>query len=91
MSLLLTTPSSGLNEVLCALYAARGHNGNHVDASRLLRHLPTRTSLADVDTVLDGADVSLINTDGSDNVALTAAGVAYYRAHKPRHSRIVCG
>jgi hypothetical protein len=81
---LASSPSGGQFEVLHALYAARGHDGNYVPDWHVRRRFPKRTTLTEVQTVLAAISSTYVQTDGSGNWTLTAAGVAYARANRPR-------
>lgn len=84
MRLLASSPSSGEFETLRALYLARGHDGNYVAPVRVKRRFPKRVPVADVVAVLAAESGAYVQTNGSGNYCLTAAGVARSRAHKPR-------
>jgi hypothetical protein len=84
---LANTPSSGEFEVLRALYLARGHDGNYVNPTRLLRHLGPSVTLDEVQDILEGESSTYVQASGG-TYRLTTAGVARSRANKPRSSRI---
>lgn len=87
MRSLLDTPSDGVNEVYAALRLARGHDGNYVAPTELLRHFAPHTSLTGVQTILTAAVGANVQTSGG-KYRLTAAGVTYSRANRPRGTLI---
>lgn len=86
---LLSTPSSGVDETLLALYNAHALHGRRISAQRLLRHFPPHTEVADVSEVLTSLESSVfVDDDGQGNYGLISAGVTFLRQNKPRHARI---
>lgn len=55
---------------------------------RVLRFLPSHTSLTEVTAVLDAQVTASHATVVGGKYTLTTAGVAFSRAHKPRHGYI---
>lgn len=86
---LISTPSSGVDETLLALYNAHALNGRRVSAQRLMRHFAVHTELVDVQEVLVSLESSaFVDDDGKSNYGLLPAGVSFMRRNRPRHQRL---
>lgn len=80
---LLNTPSSGVDEVLKALLNAHAYGARYATAARLKRHLPPRTTTADITTALTAAEGSSYAQDNGSAYQLTATGHTRARSKVP--------
>jgi hypothetical protein len=84
---LTASPSGGEFEILNALLAAHAITGNDKSPARIKRHLPKRTGVAEVTTVLQAQSGTYVHSSGG-NYSLTTAGLARARTNFPRRSPI---
>lgn len=87
MRALASSPSSGEYEVLKALRLAHAYNGFDKSPAVIKRHLPKRTTVAEVTSFLSGASATNVHSS-SGKYSLTAAGLARARSNQPRHYTI---
>lgn len=90
MKALNSTPSSGEFEMLKALRLAHAYNGFDKSPAVIKRHLPKRTTVAELTTLLSGANATNVHSS-SGKYSLTAAGLQRARGNQPRHDRITVG
>ena len=86
MIALTSSPSGGEFEVLKALRYAHAYNGFDKPPAVIRRHLPKRTTIAEVTSFLSGASSTYVHSSGG-RYSLTAAGLQRARQNQPRHSR----
>ena len=89
---LISTPSSGVDEVLAAMLLAHATHGRFVDANHLKRKFPPQIELVDIQEVLTSEESAAHMTDnGHGGYSLTDAGIRFARQNRSRHTRIDVG
>jgi hypothetical protein len=89
MRALSGSPSGGEFELLRGLYLAGGHDGAYTPPYVVKRRFPKRTTVAEITALLAANVGANVQSDGSGNYRLSAAGVARSRANKPRRWIVV--